>query len=63
MMRLQSNTAVRDILASGTLSAVLDGAFASLYLILLFVVSPSVGRGRAAARAPRDRHDAAVLAA
>jgi ATP-binding cassette, subfamily B, bacterial len=43
MMRLQSNTAVRDILTSGTMSAVLDGAFASLYLILLFVVSPVVG--------------------
>jgi len=40
MMRLQSNTAVRDILATGTLSAVLDGAFASLYLILLLVISP-----------------------
>jgi ATP-binding cassette, subfamily B, bacterial len=40
MMRLQSNTVVRDILAAGTLSAVLDGTFASLYLILLFVVSP-----------------------
>jgi ABC-type bacteriocin/lantibiotic exporter with double-glycine peptidase domain len=40
MMRLQSNTMVRDILATGTLSAVLDGSFASLYLILLFVVSP-----------------------
>ena len=40
MMRLQSNTAVRDILTTGTMSAVLDGAFASLYLILLFVVSP-----------------------
>ena len=40
MMRLQSNTAVRDILTSGTMSAVLDGAFASLYLILLFIVSP-----------------------
>jgi len=40
MMRLQSNTAVRDILATGTMSAVLDGAFASLYLVLLFVISP-----------------------
>jgi ABC-type bacteriocin/lantibiotic exporter with double-glycine peptidase domain len=40
MMRLQSNTMVRDILATGTLSAVLDGSFAGLYLILLFVVSP-----------------------
>jgi ATP-binding cassette subfamily B protein len=40
MMRLQSNTVIRDILAAGTLSAVLDGAFAGLYLILLLVVSP-----------------------
>ena len=29
MMRLQSNTAVRDILATSTMSAVLDGAFAA----------------------------------
>ncbi|HEY2270354.1 MAG TPA: peptidase domain-containing ABC transporter [Streptosporangiaceae bacterium] len=43
MMRLQSNTAVRDILATGTMSAVLDGSFASLYLILLFVISPVLG--------------------
>ena len=42
MMRLQSNTMVRDILATGTLSAALDGSFASLYLILLFVVSPAL---------------------
>src|SRR5207302_2516100 len=35
MMRLQSNTMVRDILTTGTVSAVLDGTFASLYLILL----------------------------
>jgi ATP-binding cassette subfamily B protein len=40
MMRLQSNTAVRDILATGTMSAVLDGTFASLYLITLFIISP-----------------------
>jgi ATP-binding cassette, subfamily B, bacterial len=39
MMRLQSNTAVRDILATGTMSAVLDGAFASLYLVLLLVIN------------------------
>jgi ABC-type bacteriocin/lantibiotic exporter with double-glycine peptidase domain len=43
MMRLQSNTAVRDILATGTMSAVLDGAFASVYLLLLFVISPVLG--------------------
>ena len=42
MMRLQSNTAVRDILATSTLSAVLDGTFASLYLVLLFVISPDL---------------------
>src|SRR5207302_109913 len=42
MMRLQSNTVVRDILATGTLSAVLDGSFASLYLVVLFVVSPAL---------------------
>ena len=40
MMRLQSNSAVRDILATGALSGVLDGSFASLYLIMLFVISP-----------------------
>jgi ATP-binding cassette, subfamily B, bacterial len=43
MMRLQSNTAVRDILATSTMSAVLDGAFATLYLGLLFVISPVLG--------------------
>jgi ATP-binding cassette subfamily B protein len=42
MMRLQSNTAVRDILATSTMSAVLDGAFATLYLALLFVISPAL---------------------
>ena len=40
MMRLQSNSSVREILATGTLSAILDGAFAVLYLVLLFLVSP-----------------------
>jgi ATP-binding cassette subfamily B protein len=43
MMRMQSNSAVREILTSGSLSALLDGAFASLYLIVLFVVSPALG--------------------
>ena len=42
MMRLSSNMAVRDILASGTMSAVLDGTFASLYLITLFIISPVI---------------------
>ncbi len=40
MMRLQSNSAVRDILATGALSGLLDGGFATLYLVLLFVISP-----------------------
>ena len=43
MMRMQSNTSVREILTSGSLSALLDGVFASLYLILLFIVSPVLG--------------------
>ncbi len=43
MMRMQSNASVREILTSGSLSALLDGAFASLYLILLFIVSPVIG--------------------
>jgi ATP-binding cassette subfamily B protein len=42
MMRMQSNTSVREILTSGSLSALLDGAFASLYLVLLFIVSPQI---------------------
>ena len=43
MMRMQSNASVREILTSGTLSALLDGVFASFYLILLFIVSPVLG--------------------
>jgi ATP-binding cassette, subfamily B, bacterial len=40
MMRLQSNTMVREILTTGALSAILDGTLATLYLVLLFAVSP-----------------------
>lgn len=43
MMRMQSNTSVREILTSGSLSALLDGTFAGGYLILLFIVSPPIG--------------------
>jgi ATP-binding cassette, subfamily B, bacterial len=43
MMRMQSNTSVREILTSGSLSALLDGVFASFYLILLLIVSPDIG--------------------
>jgi ABC-type bacteriocin/lantibiotic exporter with double-glycine peptidase domain len=40
MMRLQSNAIVREILTTGALSALLDGALASFYLVLLVVLSP-----------------------
>jgi ATP-binding cassette subfamily B protein len=42
-MRLRSNAEVREILTTGALSALLDGAFASLYLVALFVLSPAIG--------------------
>ena len=40
MMRLQSNTQVREILTTTTMSALLDGTFAVLYLVLLVLISP-----------------------
>jgi ATP-binding cassette subfamily B protein len=40
MMRLQSNTVVREFLTTGTIAALIDGSLASLYLVLLFAVSP-----------------------
>jgi len=40
MMRLQSNTVVREFLTTGTISALIDGGLASLYLVLLFMLSP-----------------------
>jgi ATP-binding cassette subfamily B protein len=43
MMRLNSNAIVRDVLTSSTLSALLDGSMASLYLVIMFVVSPWMG--------------------
>lgn len=43
MMRLNSNTTIREILTSGALSGVLDGLLVSLYLVLLFVLSPIMG--------------------
>jgi ATP-binding cassette, subfamily B, bacterial len=39
MMRLQSNASVREILATGSIAALIDGSFATLYLAFLFVVS------------------------
>ncbi len=39
LMRMDSLATVREILTTGTLEAALDGAFASIYLVLLFVFS------------------------
>ena len=43
MMRLQSNATVREILTEGSLSAILDGGTATIYLVLLLVISPPLG--------------------
>jgi ATP-binding cassette subfamily B protein len=43
MMRLRSNSIVREILTTTTLSALLDGAFATLYLVLLVALSVPLG--------------------
>jgi ABC-type bacteriocin/lantibiotic exporter with double-glycine peptidase domain len=42
-MRLNSNTTIREILTSSALSGMLDGALMTIYLLLLFVVSPTMG--------------------
>ena len=39
MMRLNANTTIREILTAGTLTGVLDGALACLYLIVLFAAN------------------------
>jgi ABC-type bacteriocin/lantibiotic exporter with double-glycine peptidase domain len=43
MMRLNSNAVVRDIVTTGALSAMLDGSLATLYLVALVALSPSLG--------------------
>lgn len=43
MMRLNSNTTIREILTAGTLTGVLDGALACLYLTFLFVANSTLG--------------------
>lgn len=40
MMRLQSNSTVREILTTGTIAAILDGILATFYLFLLLILSP-----------------------
>ena len=42
MVRLGSNTQIRDILTSSTLSALLDGSLVSIYLVLLLLASPQL---------------------
>jgi ATP-binding cassette, subfamily B, bacterial len=43
MMRLRSNATVREILTTGTISALLDGTLATLYLVLIVALSPLMG--------------------
>lgn len=43
VMRLNSNTMVREILTGSALSAVLDGTLVILYLFILLVASPPLG--------------------
>lgn len=42
MMRLNSNTTIREILTAGTLTGLLDGALACLYLIFLFAANSTL---------------------
>src|SRR6266581_4862272 len=43
MMRVNSNAQIREMLTSSTLSGLLDGALASVYLVLLLLASPAMG--------------------
>jgi ATP-binding cassette, subfamily B, bacterial len=43
MMRMNSNSHVREILTGGALSAALDGTLVTFYLIILFLASPAMG--------------------
>ena len=43
MMRLNANTTIREILTSGTLTGLLDGALACLYLVFLFLANSTIG--------------------
>ncbi len=41
-LRVQSNTSIRELLTSSLLSTLLDGGLAVAYLVLLFVLSPTL---------------------
>lgn len=43
MMRLRSNATVREILTTGTIAALLDGTLATLYLVVILALSPTLG--------------------
>ncbi|WP_371666463.1 peptidase domain-containing ABC transporter [Streptomyces sp. NBC_00289] len=43
MMRLKSNSVIRESLANGAISTLLDGGLATLYLVVLFALSPPIG--------------------
>ena len=43
MMRVNSNSTIREMLTSSALSALLDGALAAVYLAILLVASPAMG--------------------
>ncbi len=43
MMRVNSNTTVRELITSNTLSTLLDGALVLLYLVFILLLSPSLG--------------------
>jgi ABC-type bacteriocin/lantibiotic exporter with double-glycine peptidase domain len=43
MMRVNSNTIIREILTSSMISGLLDGALAGLYLVILLITNPFMG--------------------
>jgi len=43
MMRLRSNATVREILTTSTIASLLDGALATVYLAVIFALSPPLG--------------------
>jgi ATP-binding cassette, subfamily B, bacterial len=43
LMRVNSNTQIREMLTSSTLAGLLDGPLASVYLVTLFLASPALG--------------------